>query len=245
VGRDPARGEAALDEVRRESGNPAVELLCADLSSRRSIRELAASIEAKRDALHVLVNAAGTLLPGRRTSVDGIDMTIAVDYLSHFLLTNLLLGILKKSAPSRVVTVTGGPRALRRTLPDPDVLEGKAHIGPIGAAVWAAAARLAFSLELARRMEGTGVTSNAFHPGLVRSNLGRNLPFPLKISYLLVQPFLKDTCASCVHLASSPGVEGISGRYFVGEKPMENVTGGYTHRVGASLWEISGRLADL
>jgi NAD(P)-dependent dehydrogenase (short-subunit alcohol dehydrogenase family) len=245
VGRSPVRGKAALEVIRSESGNPDVELLCADLSAQRSVRGLARFVEAERGALHVLVNAAGILLLERRLTVDGVEMTLAVDYLSHFLLTNLLLGLLKRSAPSRVVTVTGGPRTLRNASLDPDDLDPAGPFKLVGAAVRAAAARLIFSLELARRIEGTGVTSNAFHPGLVRSHLTRNLPFCLRIPFQLMQPFLKAACPTGVYLASSPEVQRVSGRYFVDETPVEPIPGGFTSRVAQALWEVSERLTGL
>jgi NAD(P)-dependent dehydrogenase (short-subunit alcohol dehydrogenase family) len=245
VGRDPARGKAALEEIRRKSGNPDVELLCADLSAQRSIRRLARSVEAERDALHVLVNAAGILRRRRSMTVDGVETTLAVDYLSHFLLTNLLMGILMKSAPSRVVTVAGAPRILRKAALDPEDLDPKGRFSIFGAAVRAAAARLVFSFELARRLEGTGVTSNAFHPGLVRSALARDLPPCLRLPFQLIQPLLKDTCPAGVYLASSPEVQHVSGRYFVDGRPVEPVPGGFTPRVAQALWEVSEHLTGL
>jgi NAD(P)-dependent dehydrogenase (short-subunit alcohol dehydrogenase family) len=245
VGRDPARGKAALEEIRRKSGNPDVEFISADLSTRSSIRRLASAVGEERGALHVLVNAAGTLERERLVTVDGLETTLAVDYLSHFLLTNLLTDLLKKSAPSRVITVAGAPRILENAPLDPDDLDPKGRFHPLGAAMRAAAARLVFSLELARRLEGTGVTSNAFHPGLIRSRLARNLPLALRLPFRLIQPFLKGTCPAGVYLCSSPEMERVSGRYFVGGRSFEPVPGGFTPRIAGTLWHVSERLTRL
>jgi NAD(P)-dependent dehydrogenase (short-subunit alcohol dehydrogenase family) len=148
-----------------------------DLSSQKSIRSFVVDFTKRYDRLHVLVNAAGLLMFEKLLTQDGTEMTLAVDYLGHFLLTNLLLPVLFRSAPSRILTVAGNPRLLRDTTIDFDDIQHEKHFQGIEAAKQAAVLRVLFTCELARRIEGTGVTANAFHPGLVKTRLLRHAPW--------------------------------------------------------------------
>jgi NAD(P)-dependent dehydrogenase (short-subunit alcohol dehydrogenase family) len=181
VSRDPGRGERAAEAIRRRTGNPGVRFLACDLSLQREVRRLARELAERHPVLHVLANCAGHLALRRELTEEGLERTLAVDYLSHFLLTLSLLGPLRAGAPSRVLTVAGSPGPLRRLRLRDDFLEPGGRLSGAGSALQAALARVLFSFELARRLRGSGVTANAFHPGLVRTHLDRNLPWPLRL----------------------------------------------------------------
>jgi len=235
-------GLYAVEEIRKKTANPDVTLMIADLSSKDSIRKLADEFRDKYSSLHVLLNCAGIILFKRELTQDGIERVFATDYLSHFFLTNLLLDLLKKSAPSRVITVGGNPDYIRNTSISFDDLQLEKGFTWMRAARQAFAARVVFTYELARRLGGTGVTANTFHPGLIRTKIHRNLPWYMRLPVNLFQPFLSRSCETGVYLASSPEVEGITGRFFVRKKPIEFKPPWYTPEVGLRLWEISEKL---
>jgi retinol dehydrogenase 14 len=165
VGRDRGRGEAALAEVKGKSANASVDLMLADLSSQEDIRRLADEFKEAYPRLDVLVNNAGVIRSRRIRTADGIEMTFAVNHLAYFLLTNLLLDVLKASAPSRIVNVASGEQ--RNGTIDFDDLQGE--MGYKGAKAYSQSklATVLFTYELARKLEGTGVSANCLHPGVV------------------------------------------------------------------------------
>jgi retinol dehydrogenase-14 len=263
VSRDPERGRQAAEAIRQATGNAEVEFLPCDLSLQREVRRLAREVSERIPALHVLVNCAGILSLPRELTEEGIERTLAVDYLDHFLLTALLLDRLRAGAPSRVLTVAGSPVHLRLLRLRPDFPEagvappgrvagpGRAasagqgssvRLGGVSAALQAALARTLFTFELARRLEGSGVTANAFNPGLVRTRLDRNLPWPLRVPVRLASPLMRTDCPTAVYLASSPEARGASGQLFAKSSPV-NLQPHATDLEGARrLWEASERL---
>lgn len=243
--RDPRRGEEALQDLRSKTGNPNIELMCADLSLQREIRRFAGQFRQRYPRLNVLANIAGIVAFNRQLTQEGIELTLAVDYLSHFLLTHLLLDQLRAGAPFRIITVSGGPWILQRAQIRFDDLQLTKRYNGVRAAVQAALAKVLFTFELARRLQGTGVTANTFHPGLVRSKLTRNFPLPLRVLAELAQPFLKRECPVSVYLASSPEVEGVSGKFFVENRSV--FFGAYEkdEQTARRLWEASERLTGL
>ncbi|HET7839540.1 MAG TPA: SDR family NAD(P)-dependent oxidoreductase [Rectinemataceae bacterium] len=216
--RDRTRGEAAAKALRDETGNREVEWLGADLANLDSVRSLAEGFGRRYGGLHVLSNNAAVLSMKRRTSAQGFELTFATNYLAHFLLTALLLPMLKAAAPARVITVSGHPASIVGARLDFGDLMLERGYSPIRATLGAALARVLFSLELARRLEGRGVSSNTFHPGLVRSGLPASLPWALRLPARVGMVFLSRECATGVRLACSEEVEGITGRFFVGAK---------------------------
>src|SRR5215212_3378073 len=171
VGRDRGRGEAALAEIKERSANASVDLLLADLSSQEEVRWLADEFKEAHPRLDVLINNAGVIRSKRVASADGIEMTFAVNHLAHFLLTNLLLELLKATAPSRIVNVSSGEQ--RNGTIDFDDLQGEKGYKTAKAYGQSKLANILFTYELARRLEGTGVSTNCLHPGAgVRTNLG-------------------------------------------------------------------------
>ncbi len=177
VSRDLGRGEAARAEVQAQSGNDAVELLLADLSSLQSIRHLVQEFMARHTRLHVLVNNVGVTLPRRSVTVDGLETVFATNHLAPFLLTNLLLPVLKASAPARVVTVSSAAHSMGKI--NFEDLQSEQRYREIRVYNQSKLASMLFSYELARRLAGTGVTANVLEPGFVKTNMAVPFPFSL------------------------------------------------------------------
>ncbi|MGH9876930.1 MAG: SDR family oxidoreductase [Nitrososphaerales archaeon] len=246
VCRDRTRGEEALAEIKAASTNSSLDLMLSDLSSQASIRRLAKDFQEKYKQLHVLVNNAGVAPMKRSLTVDGLETTFAVNHLAPFLLTNLLLDVLKASAPSRIVNVSSS--AHMRSKMDFDDLQGQKNFGVFRAYSQSKLANVLFTYELARKLEGTGVTVNAVHPGVVRTNLGRDSTGIVRLGFSVMQPFLKTPeqgAATSVYLASSPEVEGVTGKYFVNKKEVSSSKESYGEAVARRLWEVSEQLTQL
>ena len=247
TGHERGRAEAAAADIRAASGNPAVDLFTADMSSQAEVRRLAGTILHAYPRLEVLVNNVGGFWAHRHVTTDGLEHTFAVNHLSAFLLTNLLLDRLKASAPARVVTVSSGAHATGRI--DFDDLQGAA--GYSGKRAYSASklANIMFTYELARRLQGTGVTATVLHPGVVRTNFGTDDPASLINAMLpLMRPFMKTPAAGAattIYLASSAEVDGVTGRYFANRKPRTSTKVSYDTAVAAQLWKVSTELVGL
>jgi NAD(P)-dependent dehydrogenase (short-subunit alcohol dehydrogenase family) len=247
VGRNADKGAATVSRIQEETGNPAVEFMLADLSAQQDIRRLTQQFTSRHSRLHVLVNNAGATYGKRRESVDGIEMTFALNHLGYFLLTNLLLGTLKASAPARIVNVSS--EVHRDVTLDFDDLQARGRFNGYQVYKRSKFANLLFTYELARRLEGTGVTVNAASPGLVKTNLGLQdggLPALMKrlINVLMgVSP--QEGARTIIYLATSPEVEGVSGKYFVKRKAISTSEGSYDRAAAARMWQISADLTGL
>lgn len=247
VGRNPAKTEATAAELRRVTGNPQLDFLVADLSSLAEVRRLAAECAARYPQLHVLVNNAGAFFMRRHTTADGLEMTFALNHLSGFLLTNLLLERLKASAPARIVNVTSAME--RDARPDWDDLQMERRYNAMQAYAISKRFNLYFTYELARRLEGTGVTVNAVHPGAVATGIWAR---PLGRAGALLDPVLRRFMRSpeqgadtVVYLALSPEVEGVSGRYFVDRRPRASSPASQDPEAARRAWAISAALTGL
>jgi NAD(P)-dependent dehydrogenase (short-subunit alcohol dehydrogenase family) len=247
IGRDPRRTEAAAVEIRAETGNPDVDAFGADLSSQAEVRRLAAELLEAYPRLHVLVNNVGGSWSTRHVTVDGLERTFALNHLAAFLLTNLLLDRLKASAPARVVTVSSGAQALGRI--DFEDLQGERSYSEQRAYPQSKLASVMFTYELARRLEGTGVTATVLHPGVVRTEFGaEDPPLMARILVPLWRPFMKTPqqgAQTSIHLASSPLVEGVTGTYFAKGKPQRSNPASYDDGAAARLWQVSADLVGL
>jgi NAD(P)-dependent dehydrogenase (short-subunit alcohol dehydrogenase family) len=241
VCRDPGRGEAAVTYVKSGSGSDEVELLLADLSSQQSIRDLAHDFISKHDRLDVLVNNVGVTLPRRTETVDGIETVLATNHLAPFLLTNLLLPVLKTSAPSRVVTVSSGVQSMARL--DLDDLQSRNGYDQIRAYNQTKLLNLLFTYELARRLRGTGVTANAVEPGFVKTNM--RVPFPFSLFAFMRGPVQKGAWIS-VHAATSSTVDGVSGA-FLNNRGVEirSSKTSYDEDAARRLWQLSAELTHV
>ena len=237
VSRDRSRGEAARAEVLQRTPGSDVELLIADLSSQQSIRNLVSQFKAGHDRLDVVVNNAGQTQPRRVETVDGLESVFATNHLGPFLLTNLLLPALKASAPARVVTVASGAHAMGRI--DFDDLQSARRFNEIRAYNQSKLANVLFSYELARRLAGTGLTANAADPGFVKTNL--RVPFPFSI-FSFMRGSAVDGAKAAVYLASSPEVEGVSGRYYTRKGEIKSSKTSYDTALAGRLWDVSAEL---
>jgi NAD(P)-dependent dehydrogenase (short-subunit alcohol dehydrogenase family) len=243
VCRDPARGEAAVAEIREKSGNADVSLALCDLSSQRSIRALAAQLKAERPAIHVLVNNAGLIIGQREVTDDGLERTFALNHLGYFLLTELLLDVLKASAPARIVNVASEAQRMGRL--DFDDLQAERSYSPLRAYGQSKLANIVFTYELARRIEGTGITVNCVHPGPVATRFGETGSGWFRVMIKIVRPFLiseERGAQTPIWLASSPDVEGVTGKYFTKKKELRSSKESYDPEVARRLWEMSERL---
>ena len=248
VCRSKERGEAARLEIRRESGNTSVDLMLADLSSQAQIRKLAKEFKDRYQRLDVLINNAGIGLAERKENTDGIEMFFAVNHIAPFLLTHLLLDVLKASAPSRVVNVSSFAHSWINKINFED-LQGKQKFSPMQIYAQSKLAILMFSYELARRLAGTGVTVNALDPGLVSTNLGHDVIGPLRVArwvfmnVLAISP--QEGAQTSIYLASSPEVEGVTGKYFMKQRPKRSSKASYDRETWQRLWKVSEELTGL
>jgi NAD(P)-dependent dehydrogenase (short-subunit alcohol dehydrogenase family) len=244
VGRDEARGKAAVEGIRRDTGNDAVSLLLCDFSSQASIRKLAAAFKEKFDRLHVLVNNAGAMNGERHVTVDGLELTFAANHLGYFLLTTLLLDVIEKSAPARVVSVSSGVH--RGAKIDFDDLQfEKRSYSQFAAYGQSKLANVLFSNELARRLAGKGVTSNSLHPGVIASNFGQSGSAFIRFGVKLIAPILatpEKGAATSIYLATSPEVEGVTGKYFIKKKAVHPSRLAQDVDLAKKLWAVSEEL---
>jgi len=243
VARSASRGETSVAAVKAASGNESIELALADLASLDSVRALAVSILERAPSLHVLVNNAGVVNLARETTVDGLETTFAVNHLAHFLLSRLLLERLMASAPARVVNVASeGHRFGRIDLEDLQNERKKySWMRVYGASKLA---NVLFTYELARRLEGTGVTANCLHPGAVATGLGTNNGRIGRIAIPLLRPFFltpAQGAETSIFLAASDQVAGVTGKYFVRCAPKPSSRVSQNRELARELW---GRAID-
>lgn len=242
VSRSRERGEAARAEVARGSGGAAVDLFVADLSSQAEVRRLAAEIRGRYGRLDVLVNNAAVYSRRRTLSPDGIEMQLAVNHLASFLLTGLLLDLLERGAPARVVTVSS---EAHRGMPlEWDNLQGERRYRGLRAYRTAKLANLLFTRELARRTAGTGISANAAHPGVVGTELLFGGWGPLR----LFRRFMRtpeEGARVVVRLASASELAGVTGRYFRDEGEILPSAAALDDDAARRLWRISEELTGL
>ena len=240
--RSEARGAAVLEEIERRSGTGSATLLAADLASQRQVRRVAAAFLARFDRLDVLVNNAGIAGAGTRVETgDGLERTFAVNHLAPFLLTGLLLERLTESAPARVVTVSS---AAHRFYPiDLDDLQGERRYAGFSAYCRSKLANVLFTHELVRRLEGSGVTANCLHPGVVATGLFRDAPSWLR--FLFASPLLRTPEGGAdpvLHLATAPALAGVTGQYFVRRRPARPSRAARDAEAARRLWAASEAL---
>jgi NAD(P)-dependent dehydrogenase (short-subunit alcohol dehydrogenase family) len=246
VARDRQRAQTTVAAIQEQTSNPDVDYLLADLASQAQVRRLAADFLARHDRLHVLVNNAGAVLMQRRQTVDGLEMTFAVNHLAPFLLTNLLLDTLRASAPARVVTVSS--MAHRGVAIPFDDLQQTQGYHPWTVYGQTKLANLLFTYELARRLEGSGVTANALHPGFVASGFNKNNGPLMTFAMTLARPFaisVERGAQTSIYLATSPDVATVSGKYFVNSRPASSSPQSYDEQAQRRLWEVSEHLTGL
>ncbi|WP_455381877.1 SDR family NAD(P)-dependent oxidoreductase [Salinispira pacifica] len=243
--RSEEHGERAAAEIKRETGRSQVSYLTCDLSSPESVRRLVRQVEESCDSLHLLSNNAALLTLDAKVAESGVNEILAVNYLGHFQLTMLLLDLLKRGAPSRIITVVGQPGAVERVkLPEGGLLDVPAG-HPVKATANAALAKALFTRELARRVEGSGVTANMFHPGLVKSGMAKGLPWYLRIPFALGNLLLGTHSDTGVYLALDPAVAETNGEFYVHRRPAPYSPPEGEKEAAARLFEESARLTDV
>jgi NAD(P)-dependent dehydrogenase (short-subunit alcohol dehydrogenase family) len=245
VCREQATGQEALNDIRKTTKSDSLELMTADLSSQAAIRQLADEFTRQHDQLHVLINNAGVMRTNYTETVDGYEMTFAVNHLAPFLLTHLLLDALKAGAPSRVVAIMGNSGPINF-----DDLMGKKHYDSMKAYQQSKTANRLFAAELAKRLDGTGVTSNGADPGFVRTNLGRDAQGSFKAFLLAARPTMRSPESAAevpVYVGSSPELDGVTGKLFADKKGRGTPAsqGGSDDTNARRLWQVSAELTGI
>ncbi|HEY7547617.1 MAG TPA: SDR family oxidoreductase [Blastocatellia bacterium] len=243
VCRSRERGLPALEEIKKKSDTSTVELMTCDFASQKQIRRLADEFLSGHDRLDVLINNAGLMRRHRETTEEGLEMTFAVNHLGYFLLTNLLLDMLKKSAPSRIVNVASVAH-MTGTI-NFDDLQGERDYSSMGAYRQSKLANILFTYELARRLEGTGVTVNCLHPGVIATNIARDMPKAVRLALRAFFKGAEKGAETSIYLAASPDVEGVTGKYFDDKKEARSNQESYSREVALRLWDVSAELTGL
>jgi len=244
VGRNLEKNNRCAQTIREESGNPLVEYLLADLSSLADVQKLADTVKDRCQRLDVLINNAGGYFIKRMTTVDGYELTFALNHLAYFHLTNELLDLIKPSAPGRIINVSSGAHmGAKINLSNPNQVHGS-----FGWEAYAQSklANVLFTYELVRRLEGSGVTCNCLHPGWVATGFGVNnkglAGWIIGLSSKLGGKSPQQGAETSIYLASSPDVEGISGRYFADCKEIPSSPVSYDLSVAQELWVLSEKM---
>jgi NAD(P)-dependent dehydrogenase (short-subunit alcohol dehydrogenase family) len=240
VSRSLEKCAKVVNDLKSEVGNPNIEYIVADLSVKEEVHRVAYEFKKRHTRLDVLINNAGSVFMSRQVSKDGVEMTFALNHLNYFLLTHLLLDVLKASAPARIINVSSD--AHRGGKVHFDDIQYKKNYSGFTAYSQSKLCNILFTYELARRLQGTGVTVNALHPGFVASEFGKNNGFLMRLVLRLISPVAKNTndgASTSIYLASSREVEGVSGKYFVDtrEAPSDPLT--HDKALAEKLWNLS------
>ncbi|PWC04430.1 SDR family oxidoreductase [Agromyces badenianii] len=246
VGRDRQRTEAAARDI-RAAGGAKVDAFIADLSAQAEVRRLAAEVLQRLPRIDVLINNVGGFWQTRHVTADGLERTFAVNHLAPFLLTNLLLDRLRSSAPARVVTVSSNAHRTGRI--DFDDLQGERAYSGSRAYDQSKLANVLFAFELARRLQGTRVTSNALHPGVVRTSFGAEDPAAVQRFIVpLLTSFMKSPAqgaSTSMHLARAPELEQVTGGFFANRKRVRSSKRSEDRADAERLWRVSAELVGL
>ena len=245
VGRNLEKSISTVNRIRAKTGNSEVEYILADFAKQGEVRKLAETFIGNYNYLHVLVNNAGAVF-GKRMETDGIEMTFAVNHLAPFLLTNLLLDTIKRSVPARIINVSSllHSRA-NMNFEDLNATRGYDLMNAYGQSKLA---NILFTYELANRLEGSGVTVNALHPGLVATNLGSNNGGLKSKMWRVISKFgmsPEEGAKTSIFLATSPEVANVTGKYFEKQKIVSSSKESYDKSASEKLWRISSELTEL
>jgi NAD(P)-dependent dehydrogenase (short-subunit alcohol dehydrogenase family) len=245
IARDPDRGSAALKEIALATQNPNLDMQLCDLSILSSVRNVAEILKSKYEKIDVLINSAGLYRRTRRVTVDGFEEMFAANYLGPFLLTNLLLERLQAA-----VQADGSARVLNITAPSTvplnfEDLQGERNFNSLNTFGATKMANLLFTFALARKLESTGITVNAVHPGVARSGLMREAFAPLRFFTWLISGSPKKAAENIRPLALAPDFEKITGKFFYRGKETDAPAYAYDRAVQQRLWEASEVFTDL
>jgi retinol dehydrogenase 12 len=243
--RNPSKAEALIKEILALTGNASCDYIVADLGSLRQVRQLAETFRHRYSSLDVLINNAGVFLPKWTETEDGFETMFQVNYLSAFLLTNLLLGELQKSEQGRIINLTSSVYSIGKF--DPGNLQSEKSFSVLGTYAATKLFMLMFTEELARRLKGTSITANAVHPGIVRTRMMVQAPGALRLVSYLSLPFSVSPfqgAQTSVYLASSPALKGVSGQYFTKSRRAQVKNKFDTPENRARLWDLSSEVAQ-
>src|SRR5262249_11428688 len=246
VGRHPERTAATVSRIQQETGNPHIEYLIADLSVQDQVRQQAGEFQRRFARMHVLLNNAGAFIARRSLSVDGIEMTLALNHLAYFLLTHLFLDTLKATPAARIVNVASDAhRKAQFDFADP---QGAHRYRGWRAYGQSKLANLLFTYELAGRLADTDMTANAVHPGFVATGFGHNNRGLAALFIWLAQCLAlspEQGAATLIYLATSPEVTRVTSRYFVKKRSVESSMASYDQAAARRLWQFSAELTGL
>ncbi len=243
VSRSEEKCRNVVAQIQANTGNTRVEYIAGDLSAMAQVRAVAAEFLRRYDRLHILVNNAGAFINDRQVSADGYEMTFALNHLNYFYLTQLLQDTLIASAPARIVNVSSDAHRGGKINFD-DLMSEKSYSG-FGVYSMTKLANVLFTNELAQRLEGSGVTANSLHPGFVATNFGKNNGGIVGLFMPVVQLFAinpEKGAETSIHLAASPDVEGVTGKYFTKKMPVQPAKAALDVAVQRRLWEVSETL---
>ena len=249
--RNEERAKDAMEEIISKTGNDdGIEILIGDLESQESISNAVSEFKKKHDKLHVLINNAGFMNFKKQFTAEGYEKTWAVNHLGHFILTNLLLDVIRASSPARIINLSSHGHNFADDKPLEDMMYENKKYKHIKAYGNSKLMNLFFTFELARRLEGTGITVNAVHPGPIRSKFGRsrNNPWWYRYGYSLSYPFLKSTktgAKTSIHIATSPEGGQFTGRYWAKVKERKSSPQSLDESLWTQLWEISEQFTKI
>ena len=234
-GRSPARGESVLHEITSTTGNRRIEIFTADLASLKQVRDLAEKIRQKHASLDILINNAGVYETTHKISQDGFERTFAVNHLAPFLLTHLLLDPLRKGGHGRIINVSSMAHASSM---DFENLQGEKHYSAYEAYALSKLCNILFTYRLAHKLEGTGITVNCLHPGVIGTKL-------LRAGWGMGGSPVTQGSGNLVYLATAPELEGVTGKYFLDKKQKKSSRISYDRKIQKKLWRISERLTGV
>jgi len=253
VGRNPTKTERVVNELILETGNPNISMMIADLSSINEVKKLAYEFRDKYDTLDVLLNNAGAVFSEYQQSVDGLEMTFALNHINYFVLTNLLVDMLKRTAQekgeARIINVSSGAHQSANKGMQLSTINDEEAFGGFSTYGKSKLANILFTYELARRLEDTGVTVNALHPGFVSTGFGHNMggiaSFFTKVIQKLFARSEDQGAETPVYLASSPDVKGVTGKYWQDKKAIKSSDISYDRDEQQKLWDYSLEVTGL
>lgn len=246
--RNEEKANEAKEEIISQTGSTGVEVMLADLAYQYEIREVADRFRNKYDQLDVLINNAGMIPSKREETIEGVERTFAVNYLGHFLLTNLLLDHMKAAPEARIINISSEVHRLGASIFHLSNLQLQEGFSPIKAYGLSKLCNIMFTRELAARLKDTTVTANALHPGVVSTRLASEASWMMKLFYTLGKPFMKSPTSGAetpLYLATADEVTGVGGKYFKNKKEIKPADIALDDDLCRQLWEISEELTQL
>ena len=246
IARDPARGAQTLKHLNAIAGHAEHVAYCADLSRISEMKRVAGEIAAAEPRIDVLVNNAGAMFTTRQVTEDGLEKTFAVNHMAYFVVTNVLLANLKAAGGARIVSTASDAHKTGKI--DFTDLQSERRYSGFGAYGCSKLMNILFTRELARRIAGTGVTANCLHPGFVATRFADNNTGLLSSVFGFAKNFAltpEQGAQTIIHLASSPKVEGVTGKYFHKSKPAVPSRPAQDDADAARLWDVSAKIAGV